>query len=230
MSHYNFKKDLAEATPFEIKSERILDKDGNVVSTSRENVREHGEVFTPINLVDDMLALIPDEKWADKSFCVIEPTSGNGQFLVRIFKKKIEAGLSVEEALNTIIGMEINTETLRESRERLSKLAARRLRFERKRKPRAKYWFKMAAKCIAIVENNIFKVDDSLSVMDSYNKQAGVLYDKKFIFKDPNGNNDVLDEEAIKKVFALLEDRFKKYRLGSKDDILTPWFKQQKAR
>ena len=77
---------------------------------SKENVRNNGEVFTPTHIVDDMLKLIPEKAWKDPSFVFIEPTCGNGQFLVRIFQKRIDADIPVLDALNTIIGMDISEE------------------------------------------------------------------------------------------------------------------------
>ena len=199
----------------------IIDKEGNICSTSIENVKKFGEVFTPDNIVLKMIALIPDEKWADKTFCVIEPTSGNGQFLVGFFKKKIESGLSIEEALNTIIGMEINKETLMESQVRLSELAAIELR-KLNIGPYSKDWYRCAARYTIIIENNIFAVDDSLKVMREYGIRKGLLADKKFVFNDPTGNNCIMSKEEILKAAKALENRFRDF--DNQKDILYPYF------
>ena len=68
---------------------------------NRDNVRNNGEVFTPTPIVDSMNDLVPLDAWKDKEFVFIEPTCGNGQFLTRIFEKRIANGLTIEEALNT---------------------------------------------------------------------------------------------------------------------------------
>ena len=59
---------------------------------SKNRVRDNGEVFTPSWLVEDMLNLVSDEDWADPKKIFLEPACGNGNFLVAIYKKKIEFG------------------------------------------------------------------------------------------------------------------------------------------
>ena len=69
---------------------------------NRDNVRNNGEVFTPTPIVDSMNDLVPKSAWEDKEFVFLEPTCGNGQFLTRIFEKRIANGLSIEEALKIL--------------------------------------------------------------------------------------------------------------------------------
>lgn len=61
---------------------------------SKRRVKAHGEVFTPIHVVDQMLDLVaPDLEtgpgFVDKTF--FEPAAGDGNFLVRILQRKLEA-------------------------------------------------------------------------------------------------------------------------------------------
>jgi hypothetical protein len=90
---------------------------------NRDNVRNNGEVFTPTPIVDSMNDLVPKSAWEDKEFVFLEPTCGNGQFLTRIFEKRIANGLSIEEALNTLIGMDITADNIWDSHKRLFELA-----------------------------------------------------------------------------------------------------------
>ena len=61
---------------------------GNLTK-SKERIQKHGEVFTPDWVVNDMLALLPEEVWkTEKTF--LEPACGEGAFLVEIFKRKLE--------------------------------------------------------------------------------------------------------------------------------------------
>ena len=54
---------------------------------SKERVNKVGEVFTPMILVDEMIKRLPNEVWQkNKEF--LEPSCGNGNFLVAILKKK----------------------------------------------------------------------------------------------------------------------------------------------
>lgn len=61
--------------------------DENLVK-SRQRVADHGEVFTPTWLVNDMLNLIKDEsERIDARF--LEPACGSGNFLVPVLRKKL---------------------------------------------------------------------------------------------------------------------------------------------
>ncbi|MDQ4215493.1 SAM-dependent DNA methyltransferase [Microbacterium capsulatum] len=57
---------------------------------SRKRVADHGEVFTPCWLVDDMLDLVKSEtERIDSRF--LEPACGSGNFLVPILERKLTA-------------------------------------------------------------------------------------------------------------------------------------------
>lgn len=110
---------------------------------SRERVKEHGEVFTPDSIVNKMLDMIDtalqsenkqaeqDKIWdyIDKTY--LEPACGNGNFLVRILDRKLEAvqklpleqqTLGLLHSLCTIYAVDIQKDNVIESRERLLKL------------------------------------------------------------------------------------------------------------
>jgi hypothetical protein len=156
-----------------------LIEDKEIDIRSKDNVRDKGEVFTPTKTVDEMLRLFPAKVWKDPAFVFIEPTCGNGQFLVRIFAKRLVAKIPVIDALNTIIGMDISDENIYDSRKRLYDLAIK-----------TKYINAVQARSIII--NNIFRVEDSLQVMKDYANGVGVLADKRFVYSDPTGNDQVM--------------------------------------
>jgi hypothetical protein len=57
---------------------------------SKKRVADHGEVFTPLWLVEAMLNLVKDEtERIDSGF--LEPACGSGNFLVRILQRKLAA-------------------------------------------------------------------------------------------------------------------------------------------
>ena len=57
---------------------------------SKQRVADHGEVFTPLELVESMLDLVKDEtERIDSRF--LEPACGSGNFLVRILQRKLDA-------------------------------------------------------------------------------------------------------------------------------------------
>lgn len=56
---------------------------------SIERIQQNGEVFTPVDLVDEILDTLPPEVWQPgKTF--LDPAAGDGNFLVRILDKKLE--------------------------------------------------------------------------------------------------------------------------------------------
>lgn len=56
---------------------------------SRQRIADHGEVFTPRWLVDDMLDLVKDEtERIDSRF--LEPACGSGNFLVPVLERKLK--------------------------------------------------------------------------------------------------------------------------------------------
>lgn len=57
---------------------------------SRKRVIDHGEVFTPSWMVEDMLNLVKDESERIDSR-ILEPACGSGNFLVSLLKRKLDA-------------------------------------------------------------------------------------------------------------------------------------------
>ena len=111
---------------------------------SIERKKALGEVFTPPELVKIMLDKLPDEVWSDTSKTFCDPAGcGNGNFLVEVIKRKIEAGLTPARALNTTFGIDIMQDNIDECRERLLKQAE-----ESSNEERNEQWVK-------IVEHNI---------------------------------------------------------------------------
>ena len=52
-----------------------------------------GEVFTDISLVQDILDLIPQEKYLDPTLRWLDPAAGNGNFM-KILSKKLMLSLT----------------------------------------------------------------------------------------------------------------------------------------
>ena len=173
---------------------------------SKENVKEHGEVFTPFAIVDKMVELIPQKAWTDPEFCFLEPACGNGQILVKIFEKRINSGIPIENALNTMIGMDISQENIEESYSRLCERSCAQMRVDGV-VPRSHEWDFLAVKIIAIITNNIFKVEDSIKYIKS-----GELAKKPFFFSDPTGSGQVIPSERKQKKVALIKRQFRDFQ------------------
>lgn len=108
---------------------------------SRQRVADHGEVFTPRWLVDDMLDLVKSEtERIDSRF--LEPACGSGNFLVPILERKLAVvqrryGKSAFEerhyalfGLMCIYGIELLADNAIECRENLAGTFARVLTLE----------------------------------------------------------------------------------------------------
>jgi hypothetical protein len=86
---------------------------------SKERVSSLGEVFTPDGIVNQMHSLLPKKKWGDPTLIYLEPTCGNGQFVVAAIEKKISCGLTPEQACNTVFGIDIMEDNINECRIRI---------------------------------------------------------------------------------------------------------------
>ncbi len=186
----------------------------------KENIRDKGEVFTPFKIVDQMIALFPDTVWADPEFVIIEPTCGNGQFLVKIIEKRISSGIPIEAAFNTLIGMDISKENINESHLRLFAIAANEMG-KTGIKPNTEEWFEKAMRIVVIVRNNIFLVKDSLKVISDYGIGKGVLCKKKFVFNDPCGGVAMSKTETAELTEHVLND------FEDRDQLLKNFFVEE---
>ena len=90
---------------------------------SQERQAELGEVFTPTELVIEMLKKLPKGKdgvWQEgKTF--LDPACGNGQFLAVVLIIKIQSGH--KNPLESIYGVDIMEDNVEECRARLLKIA-----------------------------------------------------------------------------------------------------------
>ena len=73
------------------------------IERSRERVKNSGEVFTPPELVNEMLDKLPPEIWTDPAKTWIDPTSGDGNFLVEVKRRLLEAGHDEVHILENMI-------------------------------------------------------------------------------------------------------------------------------
>jgi len=83
------------------------------------------EEFTPLFLVNEILDRLSKESdnsiWAeDKTFC--DPACGNGNFLIEALKRKLKKGHDPLKAIQTIYGVDIMSDNIKECRLRLLKL------------------------------------------------------------------------------------------------------------
>lgn len=141
------------------------------LTKTKERVSEFGEVYTPRHIVMEMLNLIPDADWSDPKHITLEPTCGNGNFVVEIIKRKVLAGHSIEHAVNTTFGLDILKDNIDECRMRVFEIC----KLHRTKKSDLLY-------CMCLIVNNIIVVEDSIEYI-----QSGKFSEKKFYDKDPTG-------------------------------------------
>ena len=85
-----------------------------------DRVKQLGEVFTPTELVLEILDQLPDQVWEDgKTY--LDPTCGNGQFLAAVLIIKISLGH--RNALSSIYGVDLMRDNVDECRQRLIDIA-----------------------------------------------------------------------------------------------------------
>ena len=67
--------------------QQVFDEIQNLSTYSKEKSNNHGEVFTPPELINEMLDQLPTELWSDKTKTWFDPTSGNGNFHIIVLKR-----------------------------------------------------------------------------------------------------------------------------------------------
>lgn len=89
------------------------------VERDQLRIKRTGEVFTPFDLVVEIINRIPDIYFSDPSKTFIDPNCGDGQFLGEVLIRKLENGIDFETALSTIYGIDIMEDNVQECRDRL---------------------------------------------------------------------------------------------------------------
>ena len=88
------------------------------LTKSKKRVKDLGEVFTPPELVHEMLDRLDPSVWnPDRTF--LDPSCGNGNFLVAVVQRKVQWGSTPLQALRTTFGIDIMADNVGECRERL---------------------------------------------------------------------------------------------------------------
>jgi hypothetical protein len=89
------------------------------ISQIERTSTKHGEVFTPDFLVERMLKMTPENVWDDPNKTFLEPSCGNGNFIIAIIRKKIRHGSTIEQAIQTTFGVDILEDNIQECRQRV---------------------------------------------------------------------------------------------------------------
>ena len=107
-----------------MKIEKVIDHIRNRsymggVERDQLRVKATGEIFTPTELVREILEQIPIEQFTDPSKTFLDNSCGDGQFLSEVLIRKMENGSTFEQALSTTYGVDLMQDNVDLCRERL---------------------------------------------------------------------------------------------------------------
>jgi hypothetical protein len=105
---FNTKLDAVVKTDKSIKTERDMNR-----------TKLTGEVFTPTELVQQMLDHLPEDVWENPNLKWLDMACGNGQFLVEIKERLIKYHTESHVIHNMIYGVDIMKDNVLECRNRL---------------------------------------------------------------------------------------------------------------
>tara|TARA_Y100001938_G_C8041782_1_gene406555 strand:+ start:901 stop:1344 length:444 start_codon:yes stop_codon:yes gene_type:complete len=94
------------------------------VERNKLRIKQTAEVFTPTQLVVEMLSKLEEQDptlFSDPTKTFLDNSCGDGQFLSEVIILKMEkSGCSLEQALSTTYGVELMEDNVIECRKRLS--------------------------------------------------------------------------------------------------------------
>ena len=80
------------------------------------------EFFTPYEIVKKMCDKVPEEDWKDPNKTFLEPSFGNGQFILYIIYKRLHSHVDWKTTLETLYGVELMEDNVQECKERILNL------------------------------------------------------------------------------------------------------------
>jgi type I restriction-modification system DNA methylase subunit len=89
------------------------------VQRTQSRIKATGEVFTPTELVCEILEKMPIDQFTDSTKTFLDPSCGDGQFLGEVIIRKMENGSTFEQALQTVYGVDLMQDNVDLCRERL---------------------------------------------------------------------------------------------------------------
>ena len=89
------------------------------IERDKARVKATGEVFTPTELVLEIIDAQDQTVFADPTSTIIDNSCGDGQFLGEVLIRKLENGIPFEQALQTVYGVDLMQDNVDLCRERL---------------------------------------------------------------------------------------------------------------
>jgi len=90
---------------------------------NKERANEHGEVFTPPWLVNQMLDELDESSFDAPGKTFVDPACGNGNILVEVIRRKINNGCTAYQSLMTTYGIDIMPDNVADCRKRMVDIA-----------------------------------------------------------------------------------------------------------
>lgn len=89
------------------------------IARDKVRVKATSEIFTPTELVQEVLDKLPPTEFSDPSRTFLDNSCGDGQFLSEVLIRKIQNGIDFETALSSIYGVDLMIDNVELCRERL---------------------------------------------------------------------------------------------------------------
>jgi len=90
-----------------------------MIKRDSERVNQTGEVFTPSDLVEDILNNLPLDSWTDPSKTFLEPSCGDGNFLIVLKQRLMSHGHSERQVLSRLYAVDLMADNVEECKNRL---------------------------------------------------------------------------------------------------------------
>ena len=86
----------------------------------KERRKKTGEFYTPYAIIKKMIDKIEPEMWSDPNRTFLEPSFGDGNFIIAIlYRRIVEHGINWKTALETCYGVELVESNVDETKERI---------------------------------------------------------------------------------------------------------------
>jgi hypothetical protein len=89
------------------------------IARDKVRVKATSEIFTPTELVQEVLDKLPLTEFSDPSRTFLDNSCGDGQFLSEVLIRKVQNGIDFETALSSIYGVDLMIDNVELCRERL---------------------------------------------------------------------------------------------------------------
>ena len=88
----------------------------------RSGSKSTQEFFTPYSIIKRMCDKVSDEDWADPKKTFLEPSCGNGQFVIYMIYNRLQHGIDWKTALKTCFALDLMQDNVDEMKERVHKM------------------------------------------------------------------------------------------------------------